>query len=97
MQVQSFACVWDALTDTPDEAADLRLRSDLLAACLRQIDRWRIDRALAADRLKLSARRFADLRAGRIHRFTSAELAELADRALTASQEMHAASWADRH
>lgn len=32
MEVRSFDSVWDAIENTPGEAANMRLRSDLLTA-----------------------------------------------------------------
>ena len=29
-KIDSYASVWDAITDTPEEAANLRLRSELM-------------------------------------------------------------------
>ena len=38
---QVFACVWNALEDSPAEAANMRLRSDLMIAVKQAVVGWR--------------------------------------------------------
>ena len=33
MKVETFACVFDAIADTPEEATEMRTRADLMRAC----------------------------------------------------------------
>ena len=40
MESQSFACVWDALESTPEAAAEMRARSDLLIALQDKVASW---------------------------------------------------------
>ncbi len=44
LSVWTFACVWAALTDSPAEAAAMRLRSDLLNAIGDTVESWNVTR-----------------------------------------------------
>jgi len=95
LSVQSFACVWDALTDSPAEAAAMRLRSDLLSAIGDAVEGWNVTRLVAAQHLDLTPPRLDELielatRAGldvrvqvrpaETHRNAAVPKADLADR-----------------
>lgn len=80
-ETQTFANVWDALEDSPETAAHMRLRSELMIALQDAIERWRMAPADAAARLALDAQRFDDLTEGRFSRFSLDELVGLAERA----------------
>jgi len=79
--VQSFACVWDALTDSPAEAAAMRLRSDLLSAIGDAVEGWNVTRLVAAQHLDLTPPRLDELLGGSLGKFSINELIELATRA----------------
>ena len=81
LAVQTFACVWDALTDSPAEAAVMRLRSDLLIAIQQTVANWDVTRAAAAQHLDLTRQRLDELLRGSMGRFSMDELIELATRA----------------
>ena len=51
MERQSYANVWDALENTPAEAANMTMRSNLLIAIERRVRGWNITQAEAAQRL----------------------------------------------
>jgi predicted XRE-type DNA-binding protein len=53
MEEHSFNTVWDALTDTLGEAANMTARSDLLIALQRTITAWGLTQAEAAKRLEI--------------------------------------------
>lgn len=53
--VQVFASVWDALEETPVEAASLRLRSELAIAVRAAAEGWGLTPAQAAGRLGVTA------------------------------------------
>ena len=53
--IQSFASVWDALADTPEQAANMRLRAELVLAIQEAVEGWAISRARAAERLRRDA------------------------------------------
>ena len=77
---QTFANVWDAIADTPEEAANLRLRSDLAMAIREAVERWGQTQAQTACRLGVTQPRLNDLLRGRLDRFSLDALIALADR-----------------
>lgn len=79
--VQTFASVWDALEETPEEAANLRLRSELVIAIRNAVEAWHLTQAQAADRLGVTQPRLNDLLRGRVGRFSLDALVALAERA----------------
>ncbi len=81
MERQSFANVWDALEDTPQEAANMSMRSDLLIAIEQQVRSWNITQAEAAKRLGITQPRLNDLLRGRIMNFSLDTLIILAGQA----------------
>ncbi|HEY1935579.1 MAG TPA: XRE family transcriptional regulator [Acetobacteraceae bacterium] len=78
--VQTFASVWDALTDTPEQAANMRLRAELALAIQRAVEGWGGNHAGAAERLRVTQPRLAELLEGRLDLFSVDELATLAER-----------------
>ncbi len=78
---QRFTNVWDALEDTPAEAANMTMRSDLLIALQGRIGGWKVTQAAAARRLQITQPRLNDLLRGRIDKFSLDALIELAGRA----------------
>ncbi len=78
---QVFACVWDALEDSPAEAANMRLRSELMTAVKQAVAGWRLTQAEAAHRLEVTQPRLNDLLRGRIGNFSLDALILLAIRA----------------
>ncbi len=78
---QVFASVWDALEDSPAEAANMRLRSDLMIAIRQAVAEWSCTQAAAARRLEVTQPRLNDLLRGRINNFSLDALTVLAARA----------------
>lgn len=78
---QRFACVWDALADSPGEAASMRLRSDLLRAIQQAVADWNMPPALAARRLAVTRPRLDELMRGQLGKFGLDELIALATQA----------------
>ena len=78
---QVYASVWDALEDSPAEAANMRLRSELMIAIRQAVTNWGITQANTARRLKLTQPRLNDLLRGRINSFSLDALILLAVRA----------------
>jgi predicted XRE-type DNA-binding protein len=81
MEEKSFANVWDALTSTPAESANMTARSDLLIALQRTIATWGLSQAEAAKRLGITRPRITDLLGGKIHKFSLDALVNLASKA----------------
>lgn len=79
--VQTFASVWDALEETAEAAANMRLRSELAVAVCGAIREWKITQAQAAARLSVTQPRLNDLLRGRLDRFSLDALIALAERA----------------
>jgi predicted XRE-type DNA-binding protein len=74
---ESYASVWDAITDTPEQAANLRARAELMqkiAARLRQHD-WTQGEAR---RCGVTQPRINDLLRGRVSRFSLDALVNIA-------------------
>jgi predicted XRE-type DNA-binding protein len=81
MQRQSFENVWDALEDSPAEAASMTMRSDLLIAFRALVQSWNVLHAAAAKRLGISQPRLNDLLRGKINSFSLDALVNLARQA----------------
>ncbi|QGN00131.1 XRE family transcriptional regulator (plasmid) [Methylocystis parvus] len=81
MERQSFANVWDALEDTPQEAASMTMRSNLLIAVEQRVRSWNVTQAEAAKRLGITQPRLNDLLRGRIKNFSLEALINLAAQA----------------
>lgn len=73
--------VWDALEDTPEEAADMRLRSDLMISIQEEVKSWGLTQSAAASRLGITQPRLNDLLRGKIAKFSLGALVDLAARA----------------
>ena len=81
LSFQTFACVWDALTDSPAEAVTMRLRSDLMIAIQQTVVGWMLKRADAASRLEVTGPRLDELLRGSLGKFSVDDLIQLATRA----------------
>lgn len=81
MESQTFDNVWDALTNTPAESANMTARSDLLLALQRTIGTWGLTQEAAAKRLGITRPRISDLLAGKIAKFSLDALVNLASQA----------------
>ena len=79
--VQTFVSVWDALEETSEEAANMRLRSELANAIRSEVEAWQLTQAQAAARLGVTQPRLNDLLRGRLTRFSLDALVGLANRA----------------
>ncbi len=78
MESQTFEHVFDALADTPAEAANLKARSELMAAIAAQIDSWGLPQEAAAQRLGITRPRLNDLLRGKLAKFSLDALVNLA-------------------
>jgi len=73
--------VWDALEASPSEAANMRLRSELMIRLRDQIADWDTTQAAAAKRLGITQPRLNDLLRGRIDKFSLDALVSLIGKA----------------
>ena len=69
MNSQRFETVWDAVEDTPEEAASMKLRSTLMMAIKSYISETGISQAEAAQLLGVTQPRISDLMRGKINLF----------------------------
>lgn len=75
---KTYASVWDALADTPEQAANLQARADLMRqiAELIQAEGWK--QVEAAERCGVTQPRINDLLRGRVSRFSLDALVNVA-------------------
>jgi predicted XRE-type DNA-binding protein len=78
VEYQEFENVWDALCDTPEEAANLTVRSDLMIQISEIIKKNGWTQAEAAKRCGVTQPRMNDLLRGRIGRFSLDALVNIA-------------------
>ncbi len=78
MKQQVFESVWDALEETPGEAARMAMRSELLIAIDQRVRSWNMTQADAARRLGVTQPRLNDLLRGKITKFSLDTLINLA-------------------
>lgn len=70
MATRSYSSVWDALLDSPEEAANMQLRSKLMRECSELVNSWQISQKEAAKRLRITQPRLNDLLNGKISKFS---------------------------
>jgi predicted XRE-type DNA-binding protein len=80
-KARTFANVWDALEDSPEEAAMMTMRSNAMIAINEEVRRWKTTQARAARRLGVTQPRLNDLLQGKINKFSLDTLLTLATRA----------------
>jgi predicted XRE-type DNA-binding protein len=73
--------VWDALEPSPEDAANMTMRSNLLIAIEQEVKGWNLTQADAARRLGITQPRLNDLLKGKIAKFSLDALVELAGHA----------------
>jgi predicted XRE-type DNA-binding protein len=78
MSKQRFASVWDALEDTPQQAASMRARSELMMALQTWVKQENLTQAQAAALLGVTQPRISDLIRGRINLFSTDTLIDMA-------------------
>ena len=77
-KTESFASVWDAIADTAQEAANLRVRSELMSKLAGIVERNRWTQTEAAKRCGITQPRINDLLRGRLSRFSLDALVNIA-------------------
>ncbi|MBX8544390.1 XRE family transcriptional regulator [Pseudomonas cichorii] len=89
---QTFSSVWDALADTAQEAAHLKVRSVLMIELNESIKKWQGTDTEKAARLGITKPRFSNLKSGRVDLFSLDALVDLAASAgLVVSMHLDAA------
>jgi len=73
-----FASVWDAISDTPEEAANLRVRAELMHKIAEIVKGKKWTQVEAARRCDVTQPRINDLLRGRISRFSLDALVNMA-------------------
>lgn len=84
MAENRFSSIWDALEDTPEEALNMRLRSQLMMKVSERVRAWDVSQKEAAKRLGVTQPRLNDLLKGKINKFSLDALVNL-----TTSADMH--------
>jgi predicted XRE-type DNA-binding protein len=79
MNAQTFANVWDALKDSPEDAATMTMRSNVMTIVNATVRGWNTTQAQAARRLSITQPRLNDLLKGKISRFSLDTLLTVGD------------------
>jgi predicted XRE-type DNA-binding protein len=77
MDIQTYGDVFDAICDTPAEAANMKARSDLLSILNERINGWGLTQDKAAARLGITRPRLNDLLRGKVSKFSLDALVNL--------------------
>jgi predicted XRE-type DNA-binding protein len=77
-QVEHYASVWDAVADTPEEAANLRARAELMHKIEAIVRESGWTQTEAAQRCGVTQPRMNDLLRGRVSRFSLDALVNIA-------------------
>ena len=77
-EIETYATVWEALADTPQEAANLKARSELMSQLSAFIGARGWTQVEAARRCGITQPRLNDLLRGRLSRFSLVALVNIA-------------------
>lgn len=75
---ERYACVWDAIADTPEQAANLRARAELMQKIAAIVKESNWTQAEAASHCGVTQPRMNDLLRGRVSRFSLDALVNIA-------------------
>lgn len=75
---EMYASVWDAIADTPEQAANLRARAELMQKIAARVKKRGWTQAEAARRCGVTQPRINDLLRGRVSRFSLDALVNIA-------------------
>ena len=78
MSKQRFDSIWDAIEDTPQQAASMRVRADLMLALQKWVKASNQTQAHVARLLGVTQPRISDLMRGRIDLFSTDTLLDMA-------------------
>jgi len=79
-EVKQYSSVWDAIVDTPEQAANLHARAELMRGIAAIVKRAKWTQRDAAQRCGVTQPRMNDLLRGRISRFSLDALVNMAAR-----------------
>jgi predicted XRE-type DNA-binding protein len=77
-KAESYASIWDALADTPEQAANLRARAELMQQIATIVKESGWTQSEAAARCGVTQPRMNDLLRGRVSRFSLDALVNIA-------------------
>ena len=77
-KIESYASVWDALADTPEEVANLRARAELMQQIAAIVEENGWTQVEAANQCGVTQPRMNDLLRGRVSRFSLDALVNIA-------------------
>jgi len=77
-KIESYASVWDAIADTPEQAANLRARAELMQKIAAIVKESGWTQMEVADRCGVTQPRMNDLLRGRVSRFSLDALVNIA-------------------
>lgn len=77
-EIESYDSVWDAIADTPGQAANLRARAELMQQIAAIVKESGWTQAQAAKRCGITQPRINDLLRGRVSRFSLDALVNIA-------------------
>ena len=80
MNTKAYSDVWDAIAETPSEAANVKIRSRLMIALAEYVERQKITQVEAAKRFGVPRSRVSELVNGRISKFSIDRLVNMAAR-----------------
>jgi predicted XRE-type DNA-binding protein len=75
---KTYASVWDAIADTPQQAANLRVRAELMQQIAELVEAKGWTQVEAAERCGVTQPRINDLLRGRVSRFSLDALVNIA-------------------
>lgn len=77
-KLEIYDSVWDALADTPEQAAHLRVRAELMRQIVAIVKKNKWTQAVAASHCGITQPRINDLLRGRVSRFSLDALVDIA-------------------
>lgn len=77
-KIETYSSVWDAIADTPEQAANMRTRAELMRAIAGLIESKRWTQVEAARHCGVTQPRINDLLRGRVSRFSLDALVNIA-------------------
>ena len=78
--IYTYSDVWEGITDTPGEAANLRIRSQLMIALTEYVEQETITQEEAGRRFGVPRSRVSELVNGKISKFSIDRLVNMASR-----------------